>query len=127
MTGEAQDLQGKPTANKVRLARHPPEGTQACPSSVLTSVYSGSVAALGHRHSSTSSCPKCTSVLLVLRLWLPVRSSQDSCTAVPVNLRARTQVSAGGSWALGIPRKSLARAVVHTGRGYKGRPSGSVA
>lgn len=95
------------------------------PSSALTSVYSGSEAALGHRHSSTSSCPKCISVVLVLRLCPPVRSSQDSCTAVPVSLWERIQASGGGSRALGIPCKSQAWAVVCTGHGYKGRPSGS--
>lgn len=125
MTGEAQDLQGEHKANKVKPALTPT--WTPGPSSALTSVYSGSEEALGHRHSSTSSCPKCTSVLLVLRLCPPVRSSQDSCTAVPVKLWARIQASGGGSWALGIPSKSLTRAVLCTGHGYKGRPSGSVA
>lgn len=71
-----------------------PTSNPDCPHSPLafTSVYSGSEVLLGHRHSSTSSCPKCTSVLVVRRP-LPVRSSQDSCTAAPVSLWGRRWAS----------------------------------
>lgn len=74
-----------------------PPGLQALtahPPVALTSVYSGSAVPLGHRHSSTSSCPKCTSVLVVRRPR-PVCSSQDSRTAVPVSLPGRSGASGG--------------------------------
>lgn len=89
----------------------------------VTSMYSGSEAPLGHRHSSTSSCPKRMSALVVRRPR-PVCSSQDSCTAVPVSLQGRSWASEGGTAGL---RESLLRPLpwACTGHGYRDRPSGS--
>lgn len=96
--GEAQDLGWDVKGERIRPSprAHPNPQAQAAHSPLaLTSVYSGVDAPLGHRHSSTSSCPKCTSVLVVRRPR-PVCSSQDSCTAAPVSLQGRSWASDGG-------------------------------
>lgn len=79
----------------------------------LTSMYSGSEVPLGHRHSSTSSCPKCTSVLVVRRPR-PVCSSQDSCTAVPVSLPGRSWASEGALQAQGVSPQAPALGLYRT-------------
>lgn len=117
--GEAQDLGRDREDGGVRLSpcAHPhlrarPHRTHRL--SALTSAYSGSKAPLGHRHSSTSSCPKCTSVLVARRPLL-VCSSQDSCTAAPVSLRRRSWASeAGTSGARGSPHAQAALGLYRT-------------
>ena len=111
--GEAQDLGRDGEDGGVRLSprTHPRHQVQAhCTHrlSALTSAHSGSKAPLGHRHSSTSSCPKCISVLVTRRPLL-VCSSQDSCTAAPVSLRGRSRASEGGLQGLGESPHAQAR------------------
>lgn len=124
--GEAQDLGWDAGGKRGRPSPETHPDLQALTAHLalaLTSVYSGSEVPVGHRHSSTSSCPRCTSVPVV-RWPLPVRSSQDSCTAAPVSLWGRSWASDGR---LGGLRESLLGPLpwACTGHGYMDRPSGS--